>query len=126
MKKIALIGMLALACNQHKDAIMLDKQLMDLHDDVMKKSNQVLSLKNQLQPIIAACKNESFKVSLQQASYQLHQADQQMLNWMRHYQEPNLESDTAIAFYQSQIAFMEQLNNQTIHSIELAKKFVHE
>ncbi len=126
MKKIAVIGMLAFACNQHNDAVLLNKQLMDMHDDVMKKSSQVLILKKQLQPIIATCKNETHKLSLQQASYQLHCADQLMLNWMRQYQEPNMESDTAIAFYQSQIAFMEQLNNQTIHSIELAKKLVHE
>ena len=126
MKKIAVIGMLTLACNHNNDAVLLNQQLMDLHDDVMKKSSQVLTLKDKLQPIIAASTNATYKDSLQKASYLLHRADQQMLNWMRQYQEPNLNADTAIVFYQTQIAFMKQLSSQTSYSINLAKKLIHE
>lgn len=126
MKKLLIVGMLAMACNQHQDPNVLDKQLMDLHDEVMKESNQILNLKSKLNTQIDTCSNKTFRDSLQQASYQLHKADQNMLEWMHHYQEPSIASDTAIAFYQTQIQYMNQLKAETVQAIQKAKNLLHE
>ncbi len=126
MKKLAVIAILAMSCNTQNEAQVLNQQLMDLHDAVMKNSSRVLTLKAKLQPLIAACTSQSHKDSLQKASAQLHIADQQMLDWMRKYQEPHMESDTAVQFFQAQIAFMNQLNIQTKQSIEQANKLINE
>jgi len=123
MKRIAFIGLLAVACSSNKEVSLLDKELMDLHDEVMKHSNEVLKLKDEINHL----KETSIsKDSLQQISFHLHKADQDMLEWMRHYQEPNQAADTAIAFYQAQIQYMKSLKDFTLQSIVDAKKILNE
>jgi hypothetical protein len=123
MKKLAFIGLLAIACTSNKQVKLLDKELMDLHDEVMKHSSEILQLKDEINHL----KETSIsKDSLQQISFHLHKADQDMLEWMRHYQEPNQASDTAIAFYQAQIQYMKTLKEFTLQSIIEAKNILHE
>jgi hypothetical protein len=123
MKKLAFIGLLAIACTGNEQVKLLDKELMDLHDEVMTHSSEILQLKDQINHLKEAGIS---KDSLQQISFQLHKADQDMLEWMRHYQEPNQASDTAIAFYQAQIQYMQTLKKLTNQSIADAKKILHE
>jgi hypothetical protein len=123
MKKIAIICLFAIACNGNKEVKLLDKELMDLHDEVMKHSHEVLQLKSQLNKLNHYPVS---KDSLQLVSFHLHKADQDMLEWMRHYQEPNQESDTAIAFYQAQIQYMKTLKAFTLQSIIDAKRILNE
>jgi hypothetical protein len=123
MKKLAFIGLLAIACTGNEQVKLLDKELMDLHDEVMKHSSEILQLKDEINHFKEAGVS---KDSLQQISFQLHKADQDMLEWMRHYQEPNQSSDTAIAFYQAQIQYMKTLKEFTLQSIIEAKNILHE
>jgi hypothetical protein len=123
MKKLAFIGLLAIACTGNEQVKLLDKELMDLHDEVMTHSSEILQLKDEINHLKEAGIS---KDSLQQISFQLHKADQDMLEWMRHYQEPNQASDTAIAFYQTQIQYMKTLKKFTNQSIADAKNILHE
>jgi hypothetical protein len=102
MKK--LIVMMALATSlaactdeRKKAADALDKEVMQIHDEVMPKMGKVLTYRKRINNKIDSCSNQACKDSLQPISYALSKADEDMMQWMRNFERPE-GLDTAEAY----------------------------
>jgi hypothetical protein len=106
MKKFGLILGVAFAfnaCSDPRQKIVdaLDKEVMKVHDEVMPKMGKVLDYKKEINQKIEACKTQACKDSLQEISYLLTRADEDMMQWMRAFERP-VGLDSAEAYYQAQ------------------------
>jgi hypothetical protein len=106
MKKFGIILGIAIAlsaCSDPRQKIVdaLDKEVMEVHDEVMPQMGKVLDYKKQINQKLEACTTQVCKDSLQAVSYLLTKADEDMMQWMRAFERP-VGLDSAEAYYQSQ------------------------
>ncbi|MDP1727150.1 MAG: hypothetical protein Q8M15_10240 [Bacteroidota bacterium] len=97
-----------------------EQAVLKMHDEVMPKMSKVLSLRKQLNAQIDTCKNQAWKDSLQQLSYQLTKSDLDMMAWMHQYQKPGLH-DSSIVYLERQLELIAELKRQVYSSIENAE-----
>lgn len=119
--------------HQHPKA----KQLLDLHDSLMPKMEEILTLKKRLKSIVNQLDSQNvinpdpeLKKRKQQAEMlteQLSQADESMMDWMHQYKTDTLEKlDTGQqdVYIADQTAKMNLMNGQTANAISKSKEFI--
>jgi hypothetical protein len=128
MKKlIVVLGLLATlsACSdaRQKLADTLDKEVMQIHDEVMPQMSKVLAYKKQINQKLDSCQNQACKDSLQQISYLLTRADEDMMQWMRTFEHPE-GLDTAEAYLGAQKDAVVKVKAEVEEGITAAEKFL--
>ncbi len=111
---------------KEEQAKKMSEQVMNTHDEAMKFSSLVLKLKRRINDKIDSLNETNGRDRYQKVSSQLYAADQEMMNWMRNYKEPNMSSDTALAYLQSEYQKILKVKSLTDTSIENAKKLLNE
>jgi hypothetical protein len=111
---------------KEEQAKKMSEQVMNTHDEAMKFSSLVLKLKRRINDKIDSLNETNGRDVYQKVSSQLYAADQEMLNWMRNYKEPNLSADTALAYLQSEYQKILKVKSLTDTSIANAKKLLNE
>jgi hypothetical protein len=111
---IVLIIFTISACEKPRD---LKEEIMIIHDEVMPKTSQLLSLRNSLKKEISenSTNTEGFQMTIDS----LKLAHDEMMEWMQQYDHTHDSSDT-IYFHQQEkeISYVNQLYKQTILSAE--------
>lgn len=109
-----------------QEAKKLSDLVMNTHDEAMKFSSLVLKLKHRINYRIDSLNETNGRDVYQKVSSQLYAADQEMLNWMRNYKEPNLSADTALAYLQLEYQKILKVKSLTDSSIAHAKELLNE
>lgn len=107
-------------------AAKLEQEIMDIHDSVMPEMSHVLRLRREISQLMETPAPVSAKDSLQQVSYQLTKADQEMMNWMHQYHDPGTGSDTAIRYLEDQHVKISSLAVNIHAAISQGEKMVEQ
>lgn len=103
----------------------LYNQVMDIHDEVMPKMNDLYTLKKQLQEQIANSPDlvEEKKQELEQTILQLDSASNSMMVWMRQFNPPaDTASEEAMREYlESQLEKVKKMREDVLMALEKGK-----
>ncbi|MCF0048988.1 hypothetical protein LXM25_02895 [Dyadobacter sp. LJ53] len=121
------------AGHQHPKA----KQLLDLHDSLMEKMEEILTLKKRLKSIVNRLDSlngispgpelQKRKQQAEALAEQLSQADESMMDWMHQYKTDTLEKLDAgrqDAYIADQTAKMNLVNSQTQNAMSKSNEFI--
>jgi hypothetical protein len=121
------------AGHQHPKA----KQLLDLHDSLMPKMEEILTLRKHLKSIVNQLDSlkrinpdpelQKQKQQAEALAEQLSQADESMMDWMHQYKTDTLEKLDAgqqDVYIADQTAKMNLVNSQTLNVISKSKEFI--
>ena len=128
MNKIAIIA-IALFCfgacadARQKIAEALDKEVMQVHDEVMPKMSKVLELRKRINQKLDSCATQACKDSLQKISYMLTKADEDMMQWMRAFERP-AGLDSAETYYKSQMEAVQVVKKEVDEGITAAEQIL--
>lgn len=102
----------------------MDQKIMAIHDEVMPRIGEVLSLRKQVQAKMAeVCKDAACTDTFNALSYALTKADADMMHWMRNYRKPE-GADTALVYLQTQMEEIEKVKAQILFGINHSKAFL--
>lgn len=100
-------------------------QVMDIHDEVMPKMNDLYKLKKQLQDTIAKtpAMMEEKKRELEQTILQLDSASNSMMVWMRQFNPPSdSASEEALREYlEAQLEMVKKMREDVVEALEKGK-----
>jgi hypothetical protein len=126
-------------CGQDKDKVMeLEGQVLTIHDDVMPKMDEIMTLKMQLSKKIVqldSLQNEGItgntlaeeRMKAVDLNQKLNESDKLMMSWMNEYQGDSakkLKAEEAILYFESEKAKIEEVKQITLKSINEAKSFL--
>ncbi|KAA0992259.1 hypothetical protein [Dyadobacter aurulentus] len=113
------------------------KQLMNLHDSIMVKMDEIMlvkkrltSIANELDSLNAASPGPKLQKQKQKAEIlieQLGRADKSMMGWMHQYKADtleNLDADQQDVYIADQTAKMDLVNGQMLDAISKSKEFI--
>lgn len=131
MKKILLLSAFTIvvsACNNqsesHNQERKLIEDVMAVHDEVMPKGDELMSLKSSLDSVAKVSPDSLAALEIVSA---LDSADNQMSDWMAAY-NPDLvkgkSHEEVIKYFEGEKAKITEVKNLTNASIEKAKKFL--
>ena len=125
-----LLGLFFVACSTstqqsklQSDIEQMDKEIMDYHDEAMPKMGKLLTLRSKINKQMDTCEDEMLKYSLQQISYNLTKADNDMMKWMHEYKSPGI-NDTAMHYLSTQRDIIKNVRNEVFTSIEKAEAVI--
>jgi DNA repair exonuclease SbcCD ATPase subunit len=100
-------------------------QVMDIHDEIMPRSEDIYQLKKALQEKVASTPNliAEKKQELELAIAQLDSADQSMMEWMHQFHPlpDSADQEKARAYLESQMENIKKVRELMSESIEKAK-----
>lgn len=100
-------------------------QVMDIHDEIMPRSEDIYQLKKELQEKVASTPNliAEKKQELELAIAQLDSADQSMMKWMHQFHPlpDSADQEKARAYLESQMENIKKVRELMSESIEKAK-----
>ena len=115
------------ACQQTKtntintEVQQLEKEVLAIHDEVMPKMSEVISLTHYLDSLV---KHAPEQDSLVMLSSLLKKADKDMMHWMRNYKSPEQPYDTAsIQYLQKEKLRVVQLKLDINNALQLARPY---
>jgi len=125
---LSLLLLVFFACNEETkpnktELESMDIEILQIHDEVMPKIGNVLSLRKKLNALLDSTSNSLTKDTLQKMSYQLTKADADMMSWMRNYKKPEV-SDTALVYLSQQLSEISMVKKQINSSIEVAENYL--
>jgi len=122
MVKMAVIVLLGtLACCGQKEKPLYD-QVMDIHDEVMPKINDLYKMKKSLQDSIANTPGMTgeVKVKLEQRILQLDSASESMMVWMREFNPPEQKNKKAFEKYmESELVKVKKMREQVMRALDV-------
>lgn len=100
-------------------------QVMDIHDDVMPKMDEIMKLKRQLQEQIASSPDmvAERKAELEQMISNLDSASQAMMNWMHEFNPlpDTVDQEKAREYLESEMERIRKVKTLMLETIEHAK-----
>jgi hypothetical protein len=100
-------------------------QVMDIHDEVMPRSEDIYQLKKELQEKIASTPDliAEKKKELEMMIAELDSADQSMMDWMHHFRPlpDSADQEKAREYLESEMEKIKKVRDLTYESIEKAK-----
>ena len=118
---IVLVGSL-LGCGKTEKS--LYDQVMDIHDEVMPKMNDLYKLKKQFQDSIAKTTDmpEEQKKEIEQTILQLDSASKSMMVWMREFNPPDQKDKEAFQKYmESELVKVKKMKEEVMGVLEKLK-----
>jgi hypothetical protein len=125
--------------NAEKDKITgLESEVLTIHDEVMPKMDEIMTLKSQLSKKIQAMdslQNEGIssitfaeeRIKAVDLNQKLNESDKLMMKWMHEYRGDSakkLESDQALAYFEKEKEKILNVKQTTIKSIQEAQTFL--
>ena len=112
------------SCNQAEEKLSqeLNDQVMQLHDQLMGKTEDVLKLKSRLDSLT----NGKDSVNVHKIIASLNKADESMMDWMHHFSVDSLEKMdalTKISYLKKQLEALKNLEKSTDSSVHAAKTY---
>lgn len=103
------------------------EQVMAIHDEVMPKMSDIRKLKKALQAKAdttdASDSSGAAIEPLSEMIYELEEASESMMVWMRAFSEPDQEMphDEAMKYYDEEMAKIQEVKNKMLQAIEKAE-----
>jgi len=125
--------------NAEKDKITgLETEVLTIHDEVMPKMDEIMTLKSQLSKKIQSMdslQNEGIssitfaeeRIKAVDLNQKLNESDKLMMQWMHEYHGDSakkLKSDQALAYFEKEKEKILNVKQTTLRSIEEAKTFL--
>lgn len=112
------------SCNQAEEKLSqeLNDQVMQLHDHLMGKTEDVLKLKSKL----ASLSNEKDSINIHKIINSLNKADESMMDWMHQFSLDSLGKMDAlnkISYLKKQLEALKNLEKSTDSSVHAAKTY---
>jgi len=112
------------SCNQAEQKLSqeLNDQVMQLHDQLMGKTEDILKLKKRLDSL----SNGEDSVNVNKIIVSLNNADASMMDWMHHFSLDSLEKmdvTNKISYLKNQLEALKNLEKSTDSSVHAAKTY---
>jgi hypothetical protein len=112
------------SCNQAEEKLSqeLNDQVMQLHDQLMGKTEDVLKLKSRLDSLT----NGKDSVNVHKIIASLNKADESMMDWMHHFSVDSLgkmDAVNKISYLKKQLEALKNLEKSTDSSVHAAKTY---
>ena len=112
------------SCNQAEEKLSqeLNDQVMQLHDQLMGKTEDVLKLKSRLDSLT----NGKDSVNVHKIIASLNKADESMMDWMHHFSIDSLEKmdvTNKISYLKNQLEALKNLEKSTDSSVHAANTY---
>jgi bisphosphoglycerate-dependent phosphoglycerate mutase len=123
----AIVMLLFLACNDDKKLRNEKaKKIMEIHDAVMPKMDDIMQLKEKMQVILADTNLSYLHARAAELIINLEEADESMMYWMREYDEPNptMKTEEAMAYFEQQEIAITQVSDNMLRAIREAEEFI--
>ena len=124
LSKIMFIVVLGSSLGCQKTERSLYDQVMDIHDEVMPKMNDLYKLKKHLQDSIAKTADitEDQKREMEQTIQELDSASKVMMVWMREFNPPDQkDKETFNKYMESELVKVKKMQEQVMTTLEKAK-----
>jgi hypothetical protein len=143
MKKFLILSVLALGlfgCRNDKEKVLkLEAELLALHDEVMVKLDEIMTLKSRLSSKIQSMdslQNEGIsgndlaqqRMKATEINQKLSESDKLMMKWMQEYNgdsAKNLKPAESILYFEKERAKMEAVKTVTLKTIQEAKDYLN-
>jgi hypothetical protein len=106
----------------------LYEKVMDLHDEVMPKMEDIYKIQSQIKEKIANSPNlvKERKEALEQVALQLDSANKAMMDWMHEFQPlpDSVDEEEARAYLESQMEKIKKVKDEMLIAIERGKEEV--
>lgn len=106
----------------------LYEKVMDLHDEVMPKMEDIYKIQSQIKEKIANSPNlvKERKEALEQVALQLDSANKAMMDWMHEFQPlpDSTDEEEARAYLETQMEKIKKVKNEMLIAIERGKEEV--
>ena len=103
------------SCSEENKVEKLKDEVMAIHDEVMPEMGSLMKLKNQLNEKLVYFDSADKKFSeINKAIHDLEVADEEMMDWMRNYKDPQLDMEETEA--------LNYLNSQKDSIIKVRKQ----
>ena len=140
-KHLSILGLAAVlfSCGQDKDKVIeLEGEVMAIHDDVMPRMDEIMTLKSQLSKKIVkmdSLQNEGIsgntlaeeRMKAVDLNQKLNESDKLMMEWMHTYRgdsAKNLKPAEAVLYFETEKKKIEDVKQITIKSIKDAQEFL--
>lgn len=133
------LSIILLSCGQDKDKVVeLEGQVLTIHDEVMPRMDDIMSLKAKLSKKIVhldSLQNEGIsgnalaeeRMKAADLNQKLNESDKLMMDWMHTYKGDSakkLKSEEAVLYFENEKKKIEGVKQITLKSIEDAKTFL--
>lgn len=127
------------SCNKDADKVVeLEGEVMTIHDDVMPKMDDIMTLKSKLSKKIVhmdSLQNEGIagnnmaeeRIKATEINQKLNESDKQMMDWMHDFRPDSarkLKPDAAILYFEAQKKIIIEVKESTSKNIQEAKTFL--
>lgn len=111
---------------EEKRAEALKKEVHQLHDDLMLKSEDLAKLKRDLGKQLKHAKNPIQSGAMKGIILLINAAQSFMDDWMKMYKEPDMEKDldAAIKYYEKQLSELERMQSEMLEAEGKAKEWI--
>lgn len=124
MKKLLLISLLVVGCSQAEEKLSeeLQAKVLEMHDVLMPKTEQLVSLKSKLDSLSSGVDS----VQVNQLIGALDKADHSMMDWMHQFSIDSLgkmDVKNKVIYLQSQYQQLTELQKLTDSTLDAAQKY---
>lgn len=111
---------------EQKKAEALKKQVHELHDELMLKSEDLAKLKKDLGKSLSKAKGPIQKGAIKGIILLINAAQSFMDDWMKMYSEPDMEKDLdgAISYYEKQLSELQRMKDEMTKAEDKAKEWI--
>lgn len=125
MRKYIVLSLLVFGCSQAEEKLTQEfkSTVLGLHDDLMSKTEQIISLKSKLDSLSTSADS----VQVKQLISALERADNSMMNWMHQFSIDSLdkmEVNTKLIYLKKQykqLTDLQKLTDSTLHAAQTYK-----
>lgn len=125
MRKYIVLSLLVFGCSQAEEKLTQEfkSTVLRLHDDLMSKTEQIISLKSKLDSLSTSADS----VQVKQLISALERADNSMMNWMHQFSIDSLdkmEVNTKLIYLKKQykqLTDLQKLTDSTLHAAQTYK-----
>ena len=124
MKKWIALSLLFVGCSQAEEKLSeeLQAKVLGLHDVLMPKTEQIVSLKSKLESL----SNGADSTHVRQLIRSLDKADQSMMDWMHQFSIDSLgemDVNTKVIYLKNQYSQLTELQKLTDSTLDAAQKY---
>jgi hypothetical protein len=124
MKKLLVISLLVVGCSQAEEKLSeeLQTKVLEMHDVLMPKTEQLVSLKSKLDSLSSGVDS----VQVNQLIGALDKADHSMMDWMHQFSIDSLgkmDVKNKVIYLQSQYQQLTELQKLTDSTLDAAQKY---
>ncbi len=124
MKKFIALSLLLLGCSQAEEKLSeeLQAKVLGLHDVLMPKTEQIVSLKTKLDSLSTGADSTHVRTLIRS----LDKADQSMMDWMHQFSIDSLSKmdvNTKVIYLKNQYTQLTELQKLTDSTLDAAQKY---